>query len=274
MLVRIAILVLAACAAAVPTALAQGAAGQKAGVSEYQMTGDEYPAVVMFHLAHATSSDAMRELTNAIRTAGDINHVYPLDPAQTILVRGTNDQAAMAKWLVALLDVPAPVQPASEGATREFQLGGVKDPVVRVFFLQHTDSPEAIQEVVNSVRVVADLNRVMPVNAPMAIVARGTADQVGVAGWLVHDLDRAPTPQLVVSARRVPYGTRGDTEARVFHLAHIQSPRAVQETLNAIRSTADINRAMTCASARAIAMRGTPEQMGLVEKLIAELDKP
>ena len=271
---RIAVLSFAACAAALP-ALANGGADQKAGVTEYQMAGDENPAVVTFRLAHATSSEAMQELTNAIRTVGDINRVFPLRPAQTILVRGTNDQAGMAKWLVGLLDIPPGVPPAAAGAKPpEFQLSGVKDPVVRVFFLQHTDSPQGLRDVVNCIRSVADSNRVLPVDGPRVIVARGSAEQMAVAGWLKQELDQVPAPLPVVSSRKVPYGYRGETEARVFHLAHIQTEEAIQETLNAVRSTADIQRATTCMGARALVMRGTAEQMALAEKLIADLDKP
>lgn len=255
--------------------LASDAADQKTGVTEYQMAGDENPAVVTFHLAHATSSAAMQELATAIRTLGDINRVFPLQPAKMLLVRGTADQAAMAKWLVPLLDMPAGIQPAPAGAKPpEFHFSAVKDPVVRVFLLQHTDSPEDVQEVANTIRSVADCNRVLPVNGPRTIVARGTAEQMNVAAWLVRELDRAPAPEPAVSAGKVPYGYRGDSEARVFHLAHVQTAAAMQELLNAIRSTADISRAMMCAGPRALALRGTPEQMALAEKLVADLDKP
>lgn len=275
MLVRFAILAFAASAAAMPPALAQGAGGQKTGVSEYQMPGDENPAVVMFHLTHASSPGAAQELVNAIRTAGEINRVVQMKSEQAILVRGTNDQAALAKWMVALLDIPAGPHPPAGGAKPpEFQLSGVRDPVVRVFFLRHTDSPQGLQELVNSIRSVDDINRVYPVESTRAIVARGTTEQMTLAEWLVHELDRAPATQPAVSAFKVPYGLRGETEARVFHLARIQSDEAMQETLNAIRNTADLQRAVTCAGARALAMRGTPEQMGLAEKLIADLDKP
>ncbi len=47
------------------------------------------------------------------------------------------------------------------------------------------------------VRTAADINRVFPYNAQFAMVVRGEADRVELAGKLIHDLDKPKSEMLV-----------------------------------------------------------------------------
>jgi len=49
-----------------------------------------------------------------------------------------------------------------------------------------------MQELVNAVRSIADVQRVMIDNAIATVTLRGTPAQASMATWLVQELDRAP----------------------------------------------------------------------------------
>ena len=244
-------------------------------VAQYEIAGDATPSMRVFRLAHADTPAVVQEMVNIMRTIAECNRVFPFNSLKAIVVRGTVDKAGMASWLVQQLDLPAGVQPAAVASNpHEYQFQSVRDPAARIFFLQHTDSPYAMQEMVNTVRTLADINRVFPLNGPRAVVARGGEGQVAMAQWLLHELDQAPAKQASESAEHAAFNTYGnDVEARVFHLAHLQNSQAVQEAVTALRTNVQIQRVFPCMSSLTISLRATPEQVGRAEKLIAERDK-
>jgi general secretion pathway protein D len=69
--------------------------------------------------------------------------------------------------------------------------------VTRVFYLTNVNSAQEMQEVVNTVRTMADLQRVTPFGTQYAIVARGEADKIALAAALIADLDK-PRGEVVV----------------------------------------------------------------------------
>ena len=72
-----------------------------------------------------------------------------------------------------------------------------EEQVTKVFYLQNVSTPAELQEIVNVVRTAADINRVFPYNAQFALVVRGEADRVELAGKLIHDLDKPKSEVLV-----------------------------------------------------------------------------
>ncbi|MDR3700970.1 MAG: cohesin domain-containing protein [Candidatus Sulfopaludibacter sp.] len=72
-----------------------------------------------------------------------------------------------------------------------------EEQVTKVFYLQNVSTPAELQEIVNVVRTAADINRVFPYNAQFALVVRGEADRVELAGKLIHDLDKPKSEMLV-----------------------------------------------------------------------------
>ncbi|HLH16760.1 MAG TPA: cohesin domain-containing protein [Bryobacteraceae bacterium] len=69
--------------------------------------------------------------------------------------------------------------------------------VAQTFYLTNVSSPQEIQEIVNAVRSIAELQRVVAFTSQNAIIVRGEADQVALAGKMIHDLDK-PRPEVVV----------------------------------------------------------------------------
>jgi general secretion pathway protein D len=69
--------------------------------------------------------------------------------------------------------------------------------VAQTFYLTNVNSAQEIQEIVNAVRSVSELQRVVPFNSQNAIIVRGEADQVALAAKMIHDLDK-PKPEVVI----------------------------------------------------------------------------
>jgi general secretion pathway protein D len=72
-----------------------------------------------------------------------------------------------------------------------------EDQVLRVFYLSNVNTPQELQEIVNAVRAVTELTRLMPYNSLHAIIARGEADRVALAEKIINDLDR-PKAEVVI----------------------------------------------------------------------------
>jgi hypothetical protein len=59
----------------------------------------------------------------------------------------------------------------------------------------------------------------------------------------------------------------------VLYLTHDETEKDTQEIVNLIRTTTDIRRIFPYAARRAIALRGTPDQIGLAEWLFSQMNK-
>jgi hypothetical protein len=55
-------------------------------------------------------------------------------------------------------------------------------------------------------------------------------------------------------------------------VAHIQTPAALQDAVNGVRTATAMSRVIPCNVPRALVVRGTADQVDSAGKLIAELD--
>ena len=69
--------------------------------------------------------------------------------------------------------------------------------VAQTFYLSNVSSAQEIQEIVNAVRSIAELQRVVAFTSQNAIIVRGEQDQVALAAKMIHDLDK-PRAEVVV----------------------------------------------------------------------------
>ncbi|MGB7760696.1 MAG: hypothetical protein WBL61_12760 [Bryobacteraceae bacterium] len=238
----------------------------------YDQAGTPEPAVRVFGLAEIDTKEGFEEITGAMRTIGESYRTYICKAQRALVMRGTADQAALAEWLLNQLDQPVP--PGHGPAVYDYRAGN-RESAVRVFRLAQNDTPQDFQEVADAIRTVGSVSRLLVYNA-QAVVMRGTADQAALAEWLVNELDRPAPPSHQVAAYDYQAGVVGVwayTAVRVFHLAHIETLRDLQETNAAIRTMADAQ-ACLVASKRAVAMRVTAEAAAVAEWLANELDQP
>jgi hypothetical protein len=238
----------------------------------------------VFSITHAETAQRLQEMATDLRAItgistanGMIEPAITIDEARgTIAFRGTAGQIALAEWLVDALD-----KPGQNPNTRHYRLleseparpawlPGGRDDVVRVFYPVHAGTAQEIQELAVVLRSIYGVFRLFTYSATRAIALRGTADQIAIAEWLFSDLDKQ-SGNAGPHEFRVPRG--GDDVVRVFYLAHAGTAQRLQEIATQVRSMAEIQRLFTYNAPRAIALRGTSEQIALADRLIAERDK-
>jgi hypothetical protein len=228
----------------------------------------------VFHFAHVDTAQGFQEIATTIRAVVDIRELF-VDVAQrSLAVRGTADQLALTDWLFSQLDTSGNGQPAAQNqnsAANEYRMTGTDD-VVRVFYLPPTETTQGVQEIMTLLRTVADFRRIFGCTAQRAVALRGTADQVALSEWLLSQLETPRSGNSTTQEYRVPGSS--DDVARVFYLTHTETPRGVQEIAKLIRTTAEIHRVFFYSGSRALAVRGTVDQVAQAERIIQEMDKP
>ena len=221
-----------------------------------------------FQLTQDENQQRLEELAAVLRATGHIQQVSIDDLKRTIAVEGTAEQIAMADWLVHQMDLPAN---GPFSGVHEYRPPAGSDDLVRVFYLTHASTAQEVQEIVTTVRSVADIWRVHVYNALNAVAVRGTNQQISLTAWLVDQLNQ---PAHVAAPEPHEYKLPGDDGARVFELTYPQTPQQLQEIVTILRSIGDIRRLFVCNDRRAVALRGTAEQVALAAWLVTELDKP
>jgi hypothetical protein len=232
----------------------------------------------VFHFTHVETPQGFQEIATVMRTVGEIRQLSVSMAARALAMRGTADQIAVAAWLFNELDKPSSGTQESQNSGRhEYRVPGSSDDVVRVFFLTHMDTAQGLQEIVTALRTVAEIQRIFSCNATRALALRGTADQMVQAEWLLNALDRPSGGALEsqsLSTREYRGPGSNDDVARVFYVTHSDTAQGLQEIVTTIRTIADIQRIFLCSASRALALRGTADQVARAERLIEEMDKP
>jgi len=230
--------------------------------------------VRVFYLTHDETQEDTQEFVTLIRTTADIQRMFPYNAGRAIALRGTPAQIALAEWLFGKLDKPVDPQTA-KAAGYEFPAPSGSVDAVRVLYLTHDETQRNIQEIVNLIRTTVDIQRIYPYAARRAIALRGTPDQAALAEWLFGELDKAASPQANTTvAYEHPAPTGGGDAVRLFFFAPDKTQRDLQEMINLIRTTVDIQRIYPYAARRAVALRGNPAQIALAEWLFHRLGVP
>jgi hypothetical protein len=229
----------------------------------------------VFHFANTAAPQGQKEISNAIRTIADLQQVSVDNAAGVLAVSGTASRVAMAEWLFVEMDKPASA-PAPKPTPLEFRPAGTTNDVARVFYLSNTQTPQGAQELVNAIRSLSEIQRIMVYYAPKALALRGTVEQVAMAEWMISLLDipaAGPAQDAGTHEFRLTSFPR-DNVARVFYPKHAATPQGFQELVNLIRAITDVQRCVADNAPRAVAMRGSADQVALAEWLVHELDKP
>jgi hypothetical protein len=135
--------------------------------------------------------------------------------------------------------------------------------VEKVFHFTYTETPQGVQEIVNTMRAITEVQPTYD-NAARTLTLRGTADQLALAGWLLPQLDMPaaestgtlvagivslgvpaqPVPPQSQSPSTLEYRLAGVSSgvARVFYLSNTPTPQRMQEVVNAVRSITEIQR--------------------------------
>ncbi len=217
---------------------------------------------------------AMQEITNALRMVADIDKISRDDSRKMIIVRTTAVQADLAEWIFELLDSPSRVAGA-----HEYVVPGSSDDVVRVLYASAAPGPRGLQEILNTIRTIAEISRLTAFSPANALVLRGKAWQAGLAEWLAKQLDSPPAGQASatysVAGMEPFYKARGMEDpgaVRVYHLPS-STAQSLQDTVTSLRNQLPITRVVVCAGPHAIILRATDTQAAAADRLVAESRK-
>lgn len=218
----------------------------------------------VFFLTHTATVQQFQEVATVIRTIADIREAAVDNDQKSVTVHAAAGQIAMAEWLFNELDT----QTVQASVPHQYLVPGSTDDVVRLFYLAQTPTVQDFQEVATVVRTIAGFKRAFTYNEPRAYVVRGTAAQIGLAEWLLKRLD--PATPLSSGEYRMP-GTNDDV-VQVLHLTNTPNVQDFQKAAVAIREATQIKAVFTYNAPRAVALRGTADQIVLAEKLANDLD--
>ncbi len=233
----------------------------------------------VFAFANGANPQRMQEVLNIVRSMAEVRQAAMDVPGRALHVTGTADQIALTTWLFTDLDKPVGPPPRSL-VVRENTFSDPRSPVVRIYYPAHLSTPVQFQELVNMMRSVSEAQRVVVLHEAGAVVMRGSEEQVALAEWLLRNIDEAASGAAVPALRQYTYPDsalglpeRRTTAVRIYHPSAIVTPLALQETINGVRSIADIQRAIAFTSPRAIVIRGTTDQVAVADWLVHELDQ-
>jgi type II secretory pathway component GspD/PulD (secretin) len=139
-----------------------------------------------FQLTQKQTQQDLEEIATMLRVTADIKQVSVDGTKRTIVAEGAAGQIAMASWLVSQVDLPGI---GSFSGVHEYRRPAGSDDIVRVFYLAHASAPQDRQEIVTTIRSVADIQRIIVYNSLSAVVMRGTGQHISLVAWLVEQLD-------------------------------------------------------------------------------------
>jgi hypothetical protein len=144
--------------------------------------------------------------------------------------------------------------------------------VARLFQLRHVGTEQDLQEFAVVIRTIADLPQETVDTVQKTIAVRGTATQIAIAEWLYTELDRQTVPDSVTQEFKV--SADGSDVVHVFYIKNAPTIQSFQEIATTIRTIAEIRRVFTYNTPRAVAVRGTADQIAAAAFMVKELDQP
>jgi hypothetical protein len=232
------------------------------GKREYRIPGRADGVVRIFYLTQANSVQELQEAATMIRALIEIRRMFTYNAPKAMVVRGTEDQIKAADWIL-----PDLGRPSTAGAPRTFQMAGETEGIIRVFHLKPEVTVRDLQEVATLVRSMSEIRRLFTFNASRAIAVRGTAGQIDLAQWLVNELDNPgqSTPR--------EFRVAGDDLVRVFYVTNAASTERLHHVATEVRSETKVRRLFTYSTPKAVAVRGTTEQIAMADQMIKDRNK-
>ncbi len=148
--------------------------------------------------------------------------------------------------------------------------GQTAAPPAEVLPLSDADSPQEVEELATTIRTVGRFQPGGVVVSQNSLSVSGTADQLALARWLVGELD---SPASAGQHQYRPQDGTGDV-VHILYLAHSDSQQNLQEVMTSIRMVTELRYVSPYFKRKAVAVRGTPAQIQLLEWVAAELDQP
>ncbi len=223
-------------------------------------------------LTNAPSEKALKEVATLLRTVTGSPYLSSNVAQSTIAVTGTPEQLALAEWLSKQVDKPAGWRPSDSEygnpAAREYKLPSAPDELARVFYLRNTAAPQAVQEILTVLRVVADVQKLFFRSEPKMIAYRADPSYANLVEWLLPKLD-SPSGDLS-NTFKMPTPAR-DGSDDVFQVFYLKPPVALDEfqrLITALRTEVYIQKTFGTLSPPVLVVRGSPAQLSESAQLI------
>ena len=227
----------------------------------------------IFYLPHTATVQDFQEIANAFRTVIEIRRIFTYNDGRAMAVRGTPVQMGMAEWLVTELNQNLPGQSSGQkqsSSAGEYRVGDddscacCTSPMPRPRRIFRRSPPWS--------RTMAEIRRMFTVNTLRAVLIRSTPDQWrwrnGCSGsWTNPRVRSRLSPRANIACPARPTMSCGCTLS-----ANAKSVQDFQAIANAVRTATEIRRVFTYNAERALAVRGTVNQLALAENLIHDLD--
>ncbi|MDR3718744.1 MAG: hypothetical protein P4K98_08075 [Bryobacteraceae bacterium] len=237
---------------------------------EYRLPGGD-ELVRLFYLSPSESPQYLQEVMIMIRVTTNMRGIFPNSTRRALVARGSAAQIAIAAWLVGELEQSAGAPSPGAKERNEYRIPG-GDERVRLFYVPSSQTPQDLQEVMTMIRATTDMRDLFPNSTRRAVVARGSSAQMATAEWLVNDLEKSAN-----ASKPLPNGPHeyrvpeGSDVVRVFYMARTQTPQDLQAIMTRIHESTGIRSIFPSALRGALVVRGTPEQIASVERLIEGL---
>jgi hypothetical protein len=225
---------------------------------EYRVPSNSDDIVRVFYLTKVQSPQELVEASTLVRSIANIRQAFIDMARRAVVIRATSSEVALSDWLFAELDKPSLGQyQASDGRNGEN--------VVRVFYLKHAATEQDFMEAVTLTRSIANLRQVFTYTSQRSVAMRGTAGQLALAEWLINQIDKPAKEQTAAVEYNVPESR--DDVVRVFYVTRAGSPQDLMTIAKRIQTEANVPRPFVYGAPKAIAVRGTSEQVALAEQL-------
>lgn len=239
---------------------------------EFKIPNNSGDVARVFFLTHTSTVQNFQEIATAVRTIADMRFAFTYNGPRALAVRGTADQVAAVAWILREIDQPSG---AKRTDSREYEMidqGGRGETAVRVLYLPYASTIQEFQEATTMVRTIGQIQRVFTYNAPRAMVVRGTADQVAAADWMIHELGKPVTAEIFASPvyQMVDLGQHDEGAVRIFYVKDTPTVQAFQQVATQLRVATKIRRVYTYNASRAIALRGTSDQIAQAEQILKD----
>jgi hypothetical protein len=182
-------------------------------------------------------------------------------------IRGTGDQIGVADWVVSELDRPLASTPPLPSNFFDVY---TKEPenAIRVFYPAQISTNQSFNEVLTAVRTITDVRYVAAYTSHRAFVLRGSREQLELADWLLSEMNKDSPKDTYV----FPSGRPEERHVRVFRYAR-GDVQQFNEVQTMIRTLTDTRRVYPYIAKRAIALRGSEEQLDMALWILEQVDK-
>ena len=216
----------------------------------------------IFSLAYSQTLVQISEMATVVRSVTNNRTLLENVARKTISVKGSEQQIAIADWLLKQLDhPPSEVPPAAE-----YKAGDAD--FVQVRHLPGSMALRPIQEMITGIRSTIQLKLMfaaMETNPP-AVVMRGTRAELTMAQWMFRGLIDNPSPG--------EFADEGNEFVRLFYPKTFQTTQNLQELVTLVRTVVEARRMFTYNPSFVLMMHGGRADMNHTQWLINELDKP